>query len=35
MEGSLVLMTCAEFEQRYPDIAEGDADFSKQVSYRK
>ena len=28
-------MTCAEFEQKYPDIAEGDNEISKQASQRK
>lgn len=28
-------MTCAEFEQKYPDIAEGDNEASKQHSAKK
>jgi hypothetical protein len=35
LEGSLVLMTCAEFEQRYPEIAEGDNEVSRQQSAKK
>ena len=35
LEGSLVLMTCAEFEQKYPDIAEGDNEASRQHSAKK
>jgi hypothetical protein len=29
LEGSLVLMTNAEFEQRYPEIAEGENDLNE------
>ena len=28
-------MTCAEFEQKYPDIAEGDDEMGKHASSKK